>query len=133
MRRTAVKDMKEEKEEAVMEESKEQAKPEQKPKKVIVINKTAHLIIAGGTRFIPNLPTECDFETLKKNYKQLEQDEVEGKLVVANQAQAAFAKEQLEEKTVRQLKAYAKNNGIDTSDATTKVEILKVINEQTGA
>lgn len=116
-----------------MEEIKEQSKTEQKPKKVIVINKTAHLIIAGNTRFIPNLPNECDFDTLKKNYKSLEQDEVEGKLVVATQAQAAFAKEQLEEKTVRQLKAYAKSNGIDASGATTKAEILKVINEQTGA
>ena len=92
-----------------------------------VINRTSHLIIAGNVMLVPEIPTECDYMKLKKRYPQLVKEEQDGKLQVVNDKQAEQALDELEQKTIKELKSYADKQGISLKNATAKADILNAI------
>lgn len=95
-----------------------------------VINRTSHLIIAGRVMFVPNIPVECDFDDMRKKYPKLKQDELQGNIQVISEEAAQYAEQELEQKTIKELKEYAEKNGISLDGAKSKAEILAILQEK---
>ena len=80
--------------------------------------------------FVPSIPVECDFDELRKTYPKLRQDELQGKIQVISEEAAQSAEQELEQKTIRELKEYAEKNGISLDGAKSKADILAILNEK---
>jgi hypothetical protein len=94
-----------------------------------VINNAPRLIVAGGTRFVPLTPVECDFDALRAKYSDLNGYIADGTLVIVSEAQAKKAVEALEEKSIALLRKVAAEKGIDVKGLRKKADIIEAIKE----
>lgn len=97
-----------------------------------VINRTSHLIIAGCVLLVPSTPTECDFAEMKKTYPKLAEEERAGRIQIVSEETAKIEAEEVEQKTVKELKEYADRKGINLDGCKNKADILNAIKVSEG-
>ncbi len=94
----------------------------------ILRNNTAHIIIVGGTMLIPGRVTpDVDDEKLGGLYPELKQMINKGDISVITTAQAKAIEADFEERSIADLKDYAKEHGINIDGLKKKADIVAVI------
>ncbi|WP_302485744.1 Rho termination factor N-terminal domain-containing protein [uncultured Megasphaera sp.] len=96
---------------------------------MILLNKTSHAVLFGGTLLIPLKPTTIDgkLSDVKKMYPGITAMLNSGDIETLTKAAAAEAEKDLAAKTIEELQAYAKEQGIDLGNASTKEDIMAAI------
>lgn len=95
----------------------------------ILLNKTARVIIVGGDRLVPATPVSLNLSEaeIKKMYPFIADMAKQGKIEFVTAKEAKQAEDDLAEKTIAELKAYAAAKGIQLNGATRKDDILEAI------
>lgn len=97
---------------------------------MILLNKTSRAVLFGGNLLIPLKPTTVDgkLSDVKKTYPGIATMLDSGDIETLTKAAAAEAEKDLAAKTIEELQAYAKEQGIGlVGTASTKEDILAAI------
>lgn len=94
-----------------------------------LLNNTARAIVFGGTLLVPATPCDADYKQadLKKEYPAIGTLIDNGSISVLSADEAAQATEDLNAKTLDQLKAIAAEKKIDISKLTKKEDIVAAL------